>query len=214
MGQADPGRAHPGPDAYSPLLTAPLHVDKGLRVERETAPAVPGYSCFMGATSAGYANLIRRGKKWLAASAVVPRIAAGLVVTGVLAVFPGFLGILIVADDRFIPWWMLGGILLAGALILLRIQAAARRFVREEEVSSWSELQSRWLRVSASVAAVFCVIGMGVDALNSTGYTVGVRKLGRLQTGGTRKHLHPSWQRHHVPGRALRCCISGRQLES
>lgn len=126
----------------------------------------------MDATSAGYTDRIRRGREWLAVSAVVPRIAAGLVITGLLAVVTGLLGILIVAGDRFIPWWMLGGILLAGALILLRSQAAARRSVPEEEAFRWSALQSRWLRVSASAAAIFCVLGMGFDALNNTGYTV------------------------------------------
>lgn len=88
-----------------------------------------------------------------------------------LAVFPGFLGLLIVVGDRFIPWWMAGGILLAAALLVRIAQAVARRSSSDEEFG-WSELQSGWLRVSASLAAVFCLFGSGLDALSGTRYTV------------------------------------------
>ncbi|MGK3708853.1 hypothetical protein [Arthrobacter sp. IK3] len=102
----------------------------------------------------------------------MPKIGIGLAFAGILAVFPGFLGLLIVVGDRFIPWWMAGGILLTAALLVKTVQAAARRSFPDEEEFGWSELQSRWLRGSASLAAVFCLFGSGLDAFNGTRYVV------------------------------------------
>lgn len=71
------------------------------------------------------AGLLRPVREWLGISPVLPRIAAGLLIAGALAVFPGFMTFLFVAGGKFIPWWLASGILLATAAVLVLIQASA-----------------------------------------------------------------------------------------
>ncbi|MFJ7750768.1 hypothetical protein ACIQXM_12535 [Arthrobacter sp. NPDC097144] len=108
----------------------------------------------------------------MGASAVLPRIAVGLLIAGVLTVFPGFMTLLFVAGGKFIPWWMAGGALLAGAAVLVGVQASARSSVPEDDAFRWSELQNRWFWFPLALCAVFCVFGMVSDAWNRAGYTV------------------------------------------
>ncbi|KPN19228.1 MULTISPECIES: hypothetical protein [Arthrobacter] len=117
-------------------------------------------------------GLLRPVTEWLGASPVLPRIATGLLLAGVLAVFPGFMMFLFVAGGKFIPWWMAGGVLLAAAAALVLIQASARKSVPEDHAFKWSEVQNSWFWTSLVLCAFCCGIGMAVDAWDRSGYSV------------------------------------------
>ena len=117
-------------------------------------------------------GVLQRARAWAGSSAALPRIAVALLIAGIPLVFPGFMTVLFVVGGKFIPWWMAAGALFALAAILVSVQVSARRSVPEADAFKWSEVQIRWFWTPLTLCSAFCVIGMGLDALNHTRYSV------------------------------------------
>lgn len=126
----------------------------------------------MGGEKDTRAGVLQRVREWAGTSPVLLRIAVGFLIAGILIVFPGFMTVLFVAGGRIIPWWMAAGALLGVAAGFVGVQARARGSVSEEDAFRWSELQSRWFWAPLALCSVICAIGMSLDALNRTSYTV------------------------------------------